>query len=113
MLKNKEAVLWKVILNRLCITLLLLSFSRWFLYLFNTSIFEDLSFKELIRLYFVGFRFDINTLIIFNIPLIIAYGIPFRIKYNSLYKKTVDILFVITNSIAIALNLIDVIYYRY
>ncbi len=113
MLKNREVGLYKMILNRLCITLLLFSVSRWLLYLFNIDNFEESSFKELIRLYFVGFRFDINTLIIFNIPFIIAYGIPFRIKYNNLYKKIADILFVITNSIAITLNLIDVIYYRY
>lgn len=113
MLKNKEVVLWKMILNRLCIILLLLSFSRWLLYLFNINDFEDLNLKELFRLYFAGFRFDIHTLIIFNIPFIIAYGIPFKIKYNAIYKKIVDIIFVITNSIAIALNLIDVIYYRY
>ncbi len=113
MLKNKEVVLWKVILNRLSIMLLLLSFSRWFLYLFNINIFEDLNTKELFRLYFAGLRFDINTLIIFNTPFIIAYGIPFKIKHKQLYKKIVDILFIITNSTAIALNLIDVIYYRY
>lgn len=113
MLKKREVVLWKMLLNRLGILLLLLSFSRWLLYLFNTSCFEDLDIKELLKLYFVGFRFDLHTLIIFNIPLIIGYGIPFRIKYNDLYKKVIDILFIASNSTAIALNLIDVIYYRY
>ena len=113
MLKNKEVVLWNMILKRLCIILLLLSFSRWLLYIFNICNFEDLSSKELFRLYFVGFRFDIHTLIIFNIPFLIAYGIPCAIKYNDVYKKIVDIIFIVTNSIAIALNLIDVIYYRY
>lgn len=102
-----------MILNRLCIMLVLLSFSRWLLYMFNINNFEDLSCKELFRLYFNGFRFDINTLIIFNIPFLVAYGIPLRIKYKRTYKKIIDILFVITNAVAIALNLIDVIYYRY
>lgn len=113
MLRNREVVFWKLILNRLCIILLLLSFSRWLLYIFNVNHFEYLSSKELFKLYFAGFRFDIYTLIIFNIPLILAYGIPSKIKYRHLYKKIVDIIFIITNSTAIALNLIDVIYYRY
>ena len=113
MLRNKEINLWKVIAIRLCIVLLLLSLSRWLLYIFNINSFNNLSTNELIRLYIVGFRFDIYTLIIFNIPLIIFYTIPFKIKYNTIYKKIIDILFVITNSTAIALNLIDVIYYRY
>lgn len=113
MLKNKEVILWKVILIRLCIILLLLSFSRWFIYLFNTNSFDDLNVKELVKLYVCGFRFDIHTLIIFNIPLIVGYGIPLKIKYKNNYKKVIDCIFIISNSIAIALNLIDVIYYRY
>lgn len=113
MLKNKEVTLLKMILIRLSITLLLLSISRWLLYIFNTNNFDDLSLKELFRLYFIGFRFDIYTLVIFNIPFIIAYGIPSRIKYNNIYKKIIDFVFVICNSIAIGLNLIDVIYFRY
>lgn len=113
MLKNKEVTLWKMMLIRLSIILLLLSLSRWLLYIFNTNNFDDLSLKELFRLYFIGFRFDIYTLVIFNIPFIIAYGIPSRIKYNNIYKKIIDFVFVTSNSIAIGLNLIDVIYFRY
>lgn len=113
MLRNKEVILWKMILIRLCIILLLLSFSRWLIYLFNTNSFDDLSVKELVKLYVCGFRFDIHTLIIFNIPLIVGYGIPLKIKYKNNYKKVIDCIFIISNSIAIALNLIDVIYYRY
>ncbi len=113
MLKNKEVTLWKMILIRLCIMLLLLSLSRFFIYFFNINDFSDINSGELLRLYFAGLRFDIHTLIIFNIPFLIAYGIPLKIKYNNIYKKITDIIFIISNSVAIALNLIDVIYYRY
>lgn len=113
MLKNKELILWKMLVVRLSSMLLLLSLSRWLLYIFNTNNFNDLNLNELFKLYYVGFRFDIYTLIIFNIPLIFFYSIPFKIKFNHLYKKIIDILFIIGNSVAIALNLIDVIYYRY
>lgn len=113
MFKNKEVTLWKMMLIRLSIIMLLLSFSRWLLYIFNTNNFNDLSFAELLRLYFIGFRFDIYTLIIFNIPFLIAYGIPLRLKFNNTYKKIIDSVFIITNAIAVALNLIDVIYFRY
>lgn len=113
MLKNKEFILWKMLVIRLSSMLLILSLSRWFLYIFNTNNFSDLNSNELFRLYFIGFRFDIYTLIIFNIPLIVFYSIPSKIKYNRLYKKIVDILFIICNSAAVALNLIDVVYYRY
>lgn len=113
MFKNKELPLWKVFIVRLGVMLLLFAISRWLLFVFNTSNFPDLSVGEQFRLFFIGMRFDIWTLIIANLPFLVFYGIPFRFKYNKTYCKVIDILFVITNLLSITLNLIDVIYYRY
>ena len=113
MFKNREIALWKVFIIRLGVMLLLLAISRWLLFVFNASNFPDLSVGKQFRLFFVGMRFDIWTLIIANLPFLVLYGIPFRFKYNKIYCKVVDILFVITNLLSITLNLIDVIYYRY
>lgn len=113
MFSKKELPLWKVFVVRLCTMLLLLAFSRWLLFLFNTGNFPDLNLKEQFRLFFVGMRFDIWTLIIANLPFLVFYGIPLEFKYNKAYRQIVDILFIITNTLSITLNLIDVIYYRY
>lgn len=113
MWSNREIPLWKVFIIRLGVMLLLLAISRWLLFVFNASNFPDLSVSEQFRLFFIGMRFDIWTLIIANLPFLVFYGIPFRFKYNKVYCKVIDILFVITNSLSITLNLIDVIYYRY
>ncbi|MBQ2188957.1 MAG: sulfatase-like hydrolase/transferase [Bacteroidales bacterium] len=113
MFKNKELPLWKVFVVRLGVMLLLFAISRWLLFVFNASNFPDLSTGEQFRLFFIGMRFDIWTLIIANLPFLVFYGIPFRFKFNKTYCKVIDILFVITNSLSITLNLIDVIYYRY
>ena len=113
MFSKKELPLWKVFVARLCAMLLLLAFSRWLLYIFNSGNFPNLSTGQQFRLFFIGMRFDIWTLIIANLPFLVFYGIPLELKYNKIYSKVVDTLFVITNSTAILLNLIDVIYYRY
>ena len=113
MLKKKELPLWKVFVVRLSAMLLLLAFSRWLLFLFNTGNFPNLSVGEQFKLFFIGMRFDIWTLIIANLPFLVFYGIPLEFKYNKVYRQVVDILFVITNTLSITLNLIDVIYYRY
>ena len=113
MFSNKELSLWKVFVIRLGVMLILLAFSRWLLFLFNTGNFPGLSVGEQFRLFFIGMRFDIWTLIIANLPFLVFYGIPLEYKYNKYYCKTIDILFVITNILSITLNLIDVIYYRY
>lgn len=112
-MKENEMPLWKLMLIRLVSILLLLSLTRAMLFLFNVRSFPDIEFSEFLRLYFVGFHFDLNTLIIFNAPLIILYGLPFRFKYNEKYKSITDVIFIVSNSIAVALNLIDVIYFRY
>jgi phosphoglycerol transferase MdoB-like AlkP superfamily enzyme len=113
MWSNREIPLWKVFIIRLGVMLILLAISRWLLFVFNSENFPDLSVGEQFRLFFIGMRFDIWTLIIANLPFFVFYGIPLEFKYNKYYCKVVDILFVITNSLSIALNLIDVIYYRY
>lgn len=113
MFTNRELPLWKVFVIRLGVMLLLLAISRWLLFVFNTSNFPDLSIGGQFRLFFIGMRFDIWTLIIANLPFLVFYGIPLEFKYKKWYCDVVDILFVITNSLSITLNLIDVIYYRY
>ena len=113
MFSNRELPLWKVFVIRLGVMLMLLAISRWLLFVFNASNFPDLSVGEQFKLFFIGMRFDIWTLIIANLPFLVFYGVPFEFKYNKYYCKIVDILFVITNSLSIALNLVDVIYYRY
>ena len=113
MFTKKELPLWKVFVVRLGTMLLLLAFSRWLLFLFNTGNFPNLSPGEQFRLFFIGMRFDIWTLIIANLPFLIFYGIPFEFKYNKVYCQIIDILFIITNTLSITLNIIDVIYYRY
>ena len=113
MFSNKEQPLWKVFVARLGVMLLLLALSRWLLFVFNAGNFPNLSVSEQFRLFFIGMRFDIWTLIVANLPLLVFYGIPLEFKYNTHYCKVIDILFVITNSLSITLNLIDVIYYRY
>lgn len=113
MFSNKELTLWKVFVIRLGVMLLLLAISRWLLFLFNTGNFPGLSVGEQFKLFFIGMRFDIWTLIIANLSFLVFYGIPLEFKYNKYYCKIIDILFVITNSLSITLNIIDVIYYRY
>lgn len=113
MWSNREIPLWKVFVIRLGVMLILLAISRWLLFIFNVGNFPNLSVGEQFRLFFIGMRFDVWTLIIANLPFLIFYGIPFRFKYNKVYCKIIDILFVITNTLSITLNLIDVIYYRY
>ena len=113
MWSKKEISLWKVFIIRLFIVLLMLSLSRWLLFIFNTDNFPGLTIHEQFRLFFIGIRFDMWPLIVGNLPLLILMGLPFRFKFNKIYRKVIDILYVFVNWLAISVNLVDVIYYRY
>ena len=112
MFKERELPLWRVIVERLVFAMILLVLSRWLLYLFNTSVFVS-GGGRLFRALFFGMRFDWFTLTVFNIPFLVLIGLPIPFKYNKLYKKITDFAFVFCNASAIALNLIDVIYFRF
>jgi phosphoglycerol transferase MdoB-like AlkP superfamily enzyme len=62
---------------------------------------------------FIGIRFDLSALALLNLPVVFLLLIPVRFKYNKYYLKAVFIIAMIVNSLAILLNLIDTIYFRY
>ena len=102
-----------LLLYRLLTALFLLSISRWMIYLFNIHIFHKLAFNEALHLYFVGLRFDLCVLAYLNIPLILAYTLPLPFFRNKTFQKVIGIVYVALNSIAVILNLVDVVYFRY
>lgn len=115
--KDKKISFFKspvaLLLYRLVTALFLLSISRWMIYLFNINIFHKLSLAEAFDLYFAGLRFDLSVLAYINIPVILVYTLPLPFMGNKILQKIVSIVYVVFNSIAIILNLVDVVYFRY
>jgi phosphoglycerol transferase MdoB-like AlkP superfamily enzyme len=93
--------------------MILFSLCRWLFYVFNLNSFGYLSFGELISLMFAGIRFDLAALVMFNLLYILLLAIPAPIRYHPIWKKTADQIFIWTNALAIGLNLIDTIYFRF
>lgn len=98
---------------RLLIVLALLFLSRVFFYLFNIHYFSGLSFFELLKIFFIGLRFDISALIIINAPYIFFNIIPFRFKEKKIYQGILNGYFFLINTVALAGNFIDLIYFRF
>ncbi len=102
-----------LLLFKLLIVLLLMSLSRWLFYVFNLSEFSHIDFFELMRLMFLGLRFDLSAVFMVNLPLIALLTLPITPRYESYYQVITKVLYVVANSLALALNLVDVIYFRY
>jgi phosphoglycerol transferase MdoB-like AlkP superfamily enzyme len=60
-----------------------------------------------------GIVFDLSAIVYINILLIVLHIIPFEIRYNDVYQKFIKYLYFITNGIAIAMNGMDFVYYRF
>lgn len=82
-------------------------------FLFNQLYFSDLSTAEILSIFLYGLRFDLSVILMINSPLIVFYTLPFRFRIKKAYMLIINTFFLIINSIAIAVNLIDVIYFKF
>ena len=105
-------IYWVLIL-RLAIILDLFWMSRLLLWVFNPSYFSGLGFTGFIEVLFYGLRFDISALMMVNLPIIFLWSLPFNFTYNKIYQQITNFIFYLFNSIALAANFIDIIYFRF
>ena len=98
---------------RLLVVLIFFFISRICFYLFNLQYFSSLGFGEVIRILFLGLRFDISAILIINLPVIFFNSIPFRFRYNKVYQVFVNTFFYIVNTIGLLVNFVDLIYFRF
>jgi phosphoglycerol transferase MdoB-like AlkP superfamily enzyme len=98
---------------KLAFALVILFISRILLYVFNASMFPDVSVWHITFIAFAGLRFDIAAMLMVNGIFILMNILPFAFSRNKNYRKATNILFVVTNAIALMPNYADVIYYRF
>lgn len=98
---------------RLALMLLLYGILRLGFYGFNMAQFPQVSFSELMYMMAGGVKFDIVALLYINILYILIVSFPVPFKYNPLFSKISKWVFVVSNSIGIALNLVDFAYYPF
>jgi phosphoglycerol transferase MdoB-like AlkP superfamily enzyme len=93
--------------------MLFFSMCRIGFYLFNYKMFPGVTFNQFITILKGGLVFDISAVVYINMLFILFNAIPFEFRYNVLYQKVLKYLFFITNGIAIAMNGMDFVYYRF
>ena len=98
---------------RLMMVFLLFSVQRLLFFLFNLSYFPQMPKGHLGELMISGLKFDLSAILYVNSLYLLLMLLPIRLKYNHQYKRYTRILFLVTNSIALAANFVDVVYFRY
>lgn len=92
---------------------LLFAITRLEFYLANTKAFEIEGIGALIYLFYKGIRYDLVVIGILNLPVMLLYFFPAVFVLRKSYDRFVRILFVVINGLALSLNLVDVILFRY
>jgi len=101
------------LLSRFFILLGIYSFLRLGFYLFNLNSFPNISSKQLLVILGGGIKFDIAALLYINALYILLESFPNPFRYRPIYQKICKYIFIFTNSIGIATNIIDYAYYKF
>lgn len=93
--------------------MILFSLCRIGFFLFNHKMFPGVSFSQFLTILKGGLSFDISAIVYINLIFILMHIVPLEIRYEKIYQVIVKYLFLITNGIAIAMNGMDFVYYRF
>jgi phosphoglycerol transferase MdoB-like AlkP superfamily enzyme len=90
----------------------LYSVVRLVFWLWNRDLMPAASFAELAGMFWGGLRFDLSAVLYTNALFVLALVLPLRQRHEPGYQRAAKILFLVTNTLAIAFNWIDVVAYR-
>jgi len=102
-----------LLLKRLFIVFFIYQVSRVFFYIVNISHFTDVNLGDMLTMMWGGLRFDITAIIYLNSLFIVLSMLPITAKYGKVYQQGLWWLFIVTNGIGYALNLMDTFYFDY
>ncbi|MGN6492623.1 MAG: LTA synthase family protein [Agriterribacter sp.] len=111
--RKREASYYWAFLYRIAIVLFLYMLCRGLFYGLNTNLFHSISWSEWRNILRGGMVFDVAAMCYFNGLFILLTLLPFRFTRGTRYQQVVKYVFFITNGIALLLNCIDFIYYRF
>jgi len=93
--------------------MIVFSLTRIFFYLVNKNFFPDVDMSRLQTMLIGGLKFDLSALLYINVLYIVVQLIPFRFRSARAYQTTARWIFMITNSIAIIVNCMDIPYFLF
>jgi len=102
-----------VLAYRLLLIMFLFSLCRIGFFLFNYKMFPGVSLNQFLIILKGGLVFDISAVVYINMLFIFLHIVPLEIRYNDIYQVVLKYIYFITNGIAIAMNGMDFVYYRF
>lgn len=109
----KKGNYYFVFLYRLAVVLFLFLLCRMLFFLLNRGLFPGITFQGWMTILHGGLLFDIAAMFYFNALFILLMLMPFPARSSAGYQKVIKYVFFITNGLALLMNCIDFIYYRF
>ncbi len=104
---------FSILLKRIVLLLFLYFICRLLFYWFYHSYFSDLSVSQLLPLFFFGIRFDLSVIILSNSVYILLFLFPISLRERNIFKLVLKWLFILSNSLAMIANCVDLAYFRF
>ena len=79
----------------------------------NLGYFSSCTTWEIIKIFFYGTWFDFSAIAILNLFFVLLYLLPFPFIYSRNYKKWLDWIFIVSNSLILIFNFIDCEYFKF
>jgi phosphoglycerol transferase MdoB-like AlkP superfamily enzyme len=95
------------------VVLMFMQLSRLIFLLGNLQAFHNNGFWEYLRIFWFGMRFDLSTTALLNLPIILLLLFPLSGKISKYFLNISIVLILILNGLQIALNLMDITYFRF
>ena len=113
-----EGLKWKgnvyvALMLSLLLVMALYSVSRIGFYFFNTGFFPDMTSSRFARIMLGGLKFDLAAILYSNSLFILLMILPLAARFKNWYQQLVKWIFIFFNTIALAANTADFIYYRF
>ncbi len=102
-----------VLIYRFVVVMFLYSAGRVIFYLFNSSMFPNVDPTSFVRIMRGGVMFDTSAVLYLNAIYFLLYLLPFPFKFGERYQSVLKWVFMVLNSVGLAFNHIDIIYYRF
>jgi phosphoglycerol transferase MdoB-like AlkP superfamily enzyme len=97
----------------LLIMMLLFTVNRLGFYFFNKGLFGEIGLDRFLKIMIGGLKFDLSAILYTNLLFLLLYLIPQPFRYHKIFQSILKYIYFVTNSIILAANCSDIIYYRF
>lgn len=86
---------------------------RWVFYYMNIQHFPDVKPSDVMVMSLGGMRFDLSALCYLNLLCVLLQFVPLKARHTVKYQRVVKIIFLVVNTIGIAVNAADIVYFEF